>query len=158
MSDKKCKKTTKKQRKKGKVQHNMTPFTRLSAWWPLYTPLYPGIILSSYPLENCYCEMVLRIWIPFLILAIIDKLETSSPVPVIVFSIFIFIQILRHSKTGKSLSWSALVHVVLIQARGLMAMDAGDSSDPYCKIALGKDVSRNGRNTHFTCQLPLRKC
>ena len=57
---------------------------------------------------------------------------------------YIFIQILRHSKTGKSLSWSALVHVVLIQARGLMAMDAGDSSDPYCKIALGKDVSRNG--------------
>ena len=26
-------------------------------------------------------------------------------------------------------------------------MDAGDSSDPYCKIALGKDVLRNGRNT-----------
>ena len=35
-----------------------------------------------------------------------------------------------------------------------MAMDAGDSSDPYCKIALGKDVSRNGRNTQITCQLP----
>ena len=38
-----------------------------------------------------------------------------------------------------------------------MAMDAGDSSDPYCKIALGKDVSRNGRNTQITCQLPHGK-
>jgi len=52
-------------------------------------------------------------------------------------------RILRHSKTGKSLSWSALVHVVLIQARGLMAMDAGDSSDPYCKIALGKERQKS---------------
>ena len=77
---------------------------------------------------------------------------------IFLFSIFIFIQILRHSKTGKSLSWSALVHVVLIQARGLMAMDAGDSSDPYCKIALGKDVSRNGRNTQITCQKPHGNC
>ena len=48
----------------------------------------------------------------------------------------------QHSKSGKSLTWSALVHVVLIQARGLMAMDSGDSSDPYCKIALGKERQR----------------
>ena len=37
-------------------------------------------------------------------------------------------------------------------------MDAGDSSDPYCKIALGKDVSRNGRNTQITCQKPHGNC
>ena len=35
--------------------------------------------------------------------------------------------------------WSAIVHVVLVQARDLMAMDAGDTSDPYCKIILGKE-------------------
>ena len=27
----------------------------------------------------------------------------------------------------------------MVQARELMAMDVGESSDPYCKIALGKE-------------------
>jgi Ca2+-dependent lipid-binding protein len=40
---------------------------------------------------------------------------------------------------GKAMTWSAVVHVVLVQARSLMAMDAGESSDPYCKVALGKE-------------------
>ena len=43
------------------------------------------------------------------------------------------------SKDGKGKVWSAVVHVVLVQARGLLAMDSGESSDPYCKIALGKE-------------------
>ena len=52
------------------------------------------------------------------------------------------LQVLRAEKLGKGgkgkpLSWSAIVHVVLVQAQGLTAMDAGDSSDPYCKITLG---------------------
>ena len=29
--------------------------------------------------------------------------------------------------------------MTLVQARGLTAMDSGDSSDPYCKLALGKE-------------------
>ena len=53
-----------------------------------------------------------------------------------------FSQVLRAEKMGKggkgkAMSWSAIVHVVLVQAHGLTAMDAGDSSDPYCKISLG---------------------
>ena len=40
---------------------------------------------------------------------------------------------------SKGLSWSAVVHLVMVQARELMAMDVGESSDPYCKIALGKE-------------------
>ena len=40
---------------------------------------------------------------------------------------------------GKSMTWSAVVHVVLVQAHGLTAMDAGMSSDPYCKLSLGKE-------------------
>ncbi|TRY67420.1 hypothetical protein TCAL_09079 [Tigriopus californicus] len=45
------------------------------------------------------------------------------------------------NKGGKSkgLTWSAVVHVVMVQARDLIAMDAGDSSDPYCKLALGRE-------------------
>lgn len=39
----------------------------------------------------------------------------------------------------KGLTWSAVVHVVMVQARDLIAMDAGDSSDPYCKISLGRE-------------------
>ena len=34
---------------------------------------------------------------------------------------------------------TGLVHVLLVQARGVMAMDGGTSSDPYCKITLGKE-------------------
>ena len=37
------------------------------------------------------------------------------------------------------MTWSAVVHVVLVQAQSLMAMDAGMSSDPYCKLSLGKE-------------------
>merc|ERR1711963_982194 len=51
-------------------------------------------------------------------------------------------KILRAEKLGKgskSMTWSAVIHVVLVQARGLMAMDAGGTSDPYCKIALGRE-------------------
>lgn len=40
---------------------------------------------------------------------------------------------------GKAMSWSAVVHVCLVQARGLTAMDSGESSDPYCRIALGRE-------------------
>jgi hypothetical protein len=52
-------------------------------------------------------------------------------------------QVLRAEKLGKggkgkAISWSAIVHVVLVQAHSLTAMDAGDSSDPYCKLSLGK--------------------
>ena len=42
-------------------------------------------------------------------------------------------------KGSKNMTWSAVIHVVLVQARGLMAMDAGETSDPYCKIALGRE-------------------
>ncbi len=65
-------------------------------------------------------------------------------------SIHMLTQILRAEKVLKSglsgmklaTSWSSVVHVVLVQARGLMAMDAGDSSDPYCKLSLGKEKAR----------------
>jgi len=40
---------------------------------------------------------------------------------------------------GGAKSWSAVVHVVLVQATGLTAMDAGETSDPYCKLSLGRD-------------------
>ena len=57
--------------------------------------------------------------------------------------IFYFDKILRAEKLGggkgKSMTWSAVVHVVLVQAQSLMAMDAGMSSDPYCKLSLGKE-------------------
>ena len=46
------------------------------------------------------------------------------------------------SAKGKALSWAAVVHVVMVQARGLTAMDAGESSDPYCKLALGKERTK----------------
>jgi len=42
-------------------------------------------------------------------------------------------------KGGKDKTWSSIVHIVLVQARELMAMDAGTSSDPYCKISIGKE-------------------
>ena len=52
-------------------------------------------------------------------------------------------KILRAEKCGggkgKNMTWSAVVHVVLVQAQGLTAMDAGMSSDPYCKLSLGKE-------------------
>ena len=44
---------------------------------------------------------------------------------------------------GKGLSWSSVVHVVLVQARGLLAMDSGESSDPYCRIGLGKESRKS---------------
>ena len=39
-------------------------------------------------------------------------------------------------------SLSATVHVVLVQAHGLMAMDDGRTSDPYCKVVIGKEKDR----------------
>ena len=30
----------------------------------------------------------------------------------------------------------------MLQARGVMAMDGGTSSDPYCKLTLGKEKAR----------------
>lgn len=53
-------------------------------------------------------------------------------------------EVLRAEKLNKGgktkgLTWSAVVHVVMVQARDLIAMDAGDSSDPYCKISLGRE-------------------
>ena len=61
---------------------------------------------------------------------------------------FFSLQILRAEKMGKgskgkALSWSAVVHVVLVQAQGLTAMDAGESSDPYCKLALGRERQKS---------------
>ncbi|TRY76651.1 hypothetical protein TCAL_04074 [Tigriopus californicus] len=41
---------------------------------------------------------------------------------------------------GQSLSaWSAVVNVVLIEAKDLLAMDFEGTSDPYCKFRLGND-------------------
>ena len=40
---------------------------------------------------------------------------------------------------GKNLKMTGMVHVLVVQARGVMAMDGGTSSDPYCKITLGKE-------------------
>ena len=37
---------------------------------------------------------------------------------------------------------TGIVHVVLVEARGLVAMDSTNLSDPYCKIALGKERQR----------------
>ena len=37
---------------------------------------------------------------------------------------------------------TGIVHVLLVQARGVMAMDGGTSSDPYCKITLGKEKAK----------------
>jgi len=44
---------------------------------------------------------------------------------------------------GKSMSWSAVVHVVLVQAHGLTPMDAGETSDPYCRISLGREKQKS---------------
>jgi len=49
----------------------------------------------------------------------------------------------KASGAGGKLSYSAIVHVVLVQARGLMAMDAGISSDSYCKVTLGKEKHKS---------------
>ena len=79
--------------------------------------------------------------------------------------IIYLVQILRAEKLGggkgKAMLWSAVVHVVIVQARGLqgkaittlllnirhtshflfpfLAMDNGESSDPYCKLSMGKE-------------------
>jgi Ca2+-dependent lipid-binding protein len=54
---------------------------------------------------------------------------------------------LRGGSSGRSAasssSPSSVVHVVLVQALGLTAMDKGDSSDPYCKLSLGRDKARS---------------
>lgn len=42
-----------------------------------------------------------------------------------------------------SMSWTSVVHVVLVQATNLMAMDEGHSSDPYCRITLAKERCRS---------------
>ena len=70
-------------------------------------------------------------------------------------------QILRSQKdgrAGKQLKLTGVVHVLLVQvstvvafpvtdcghqARGVMAMDSGTSSDPYCKVTLGKEKQRS---------------
>ena len=57
----------------------------------------------------------------------------------------IFLQILRSKKDGKGakqLRLTAVVHVLLVQARSVIAMDGGTSSDPYCKVTLGKEKAK----------------
>ena len=52
-------------------------------------------------------------------------------------------EILRSQKdAGKNLKMTGLVHILLVQARGVLAMDGGTSSDPYCKITLGKEKAK----------------
>ena len=34
------------------------------------------------------------------------------------------------------------MHVLLVQARSVIAMDGGTSSDPYCKVTLGKEKAK----------------
>ena len=36
-----------------------------------------------------------------------------------------------------------VVHVVLVEAQGLRAADAGLSSDPYCMLSLGKETFKS---------------
>ena len=36
-----------------------------------------------------------------------------------------------------------VVHMKELQARGVLAMDGGTSSDPYCKVTLGKEKHRS---------------
>ena len=45
----------------------------------------------------------------------------------------------KMSKGGVGKSRLAIVHVVIVEARGLMAMDGGKTSDPYCKVKLGQE-------------------
>jgi len=40
----------------------------------------------------------------------------------------------------RRVKWSGVVRVVLIQARGLLAIDADVSCDPYCRLTVGKEV------------------
>ena len=63
-------------------------------------------------------------------------------------------QILRSAKdggrAGRQLKLTGVVHVLVVQARGVLAMDGGTSSDPYCKVTLGKEKARTkgaARNT-----------
>ena len=35
------------------------------------------------------------------------------------------------------------LHMMGLQARGVLAMDGGTSSDPYCKVTLGKEKHRS---------------
>ena len=53
--------------------------------------------------------------------------------------IFFLIRLLIHFlvNTGggsKRIPWSATVNVVLVEGRGLKAMDMEGTSDPYCKV------------------------
>ena len=45
-------------------------------------------------------------------------------------------------KGAKAAEVTGVVHVLLVQARGVSAMDGGTSSDPYCKVSLGKEKAR----------------
>ena len=68
----------------------------------------------------------------------ISKISPSSKLfPCINDGSHLALQILRSQKdAGKHLKMTGLVHVLLVQARGVMAMDGGTSSDPYCKERL----------------------
>ena len=48
----------------------------------------------------------------------------------------------RDVKGAKAAEVTGVVHVLLVQARGVSAMDGGTSSDPYCKVSLGKEKAR----------------
>ncbi|XP_023320595.1 multiple C2 and transmembrane domain-containing protein isoform X2 [Eurytemora carolleeae] len=44
---------------------------------------------------------------------------------------------------SKDFKATGVVHVVLVQARSVKAMDHGNSSDPYCKVSLGKEKRKS---------------
>ena len=48
----------------------------------------------------------------------------------------------KDGKGGKQLRLTGVVHVLLVQARSVIAMDGGTSSDPYCKVTLGKEKAK----------------
>ena len=41
---------------------------------------------------------------------------------------------IKGGKDGKRSPWSAVVNIVLVEGRGLKAMDLEGTSDPYCKV------------------------
>ena len=64
------------------------------------------------------------------------------------------LQILRSGKdggrAGRQLKLTGVVHVLVVQARGVLAMDGGTSSDPYCKVTLGKEKTRTKGAARYT--------
>ncbi|XP_037078873.1 multiple C2 and transmembrane domain-containing protein-like isoform X2 [Pollicipes pollicipes] len=51
-------------------------------------------------------------------------------------------------KGTKGQPWTGIVNVVLVKAKGLLAMDAGRTSDPYVKFKLGKEKYKSRSINH----------